>query len=84
MAFHSRSKRKVLAGPARINKGGHLLKPRIAVTLDEVDFANINWLAAQKGIPVAQVLRDAVWAYLLPYRTNPALKLHPPKLVIEG
>lgn len=75
MTFHSRSKRKVKGhGPNRFARS-----PRIAVSLDPVDHHNIVWLAEQKGIPVAHVIRDAIWAYMLPYRTNPALKLHPPK-----
>lgn len=40
--------------------------PRIAVSLPPDDMRRLAWLAAKRGVPVASVLRDAVWAYLLP------------------
>lgn len=75
--WHKRRTKRA-SGFGRVN-GGHKSSPRVAVSLDEIDFANITWLAGQKEKPVSAVIRDAIWAYLLPYRTNPALKLHPPK-----
>lgn len=74
MTFHSRSKRGRVDGPKRVNALGHLLKPRISITLPENDFRDLNWLAAKKGKPIAEIMRDAVWAYLLPFRNNPSLK----------
>lgn len=76
-SWHSTRKRKA-KGFGRSNNG-YSSSPRIAVSLDEIDFANIRWLAEQKGKPVSAIVRDAIFAYLLPFRTNPALKLYPPK-----
>lgn len=39
---------------------------RIAVSLPPDDMRRLSWLAAKRGVPVASVLRDAVWSYLLP------------------
>lgn len=77
MTFHTKSKRKV-RGPKCPGRQNGAKSPRISVSLDVIDFHNIAWLAEQKGKPVAAVIRDALWAYLLPFRTNPALKLRPP------
>lgn len=32
------------------------------------DFAVLQNIALQKGVPLTQILRDAVWAYVLPFR----------------
>lgn len=47
---------------------------RVTVSLDDQDRQLIEWLAEKKDRPVAQVLRDAVAAYVLPFKNNPTLK----------
>jgi non-ribosomal peptide synthetase component F len=42
----------------------------ISVDLPTDDLARLTWWAEKKGVPVAVVLRDAVWAYLLPVRDD--------------
>ncbi len=39
---------------------------RVMASLEQADFRRLAWLARQRKVPVAAVLRDAVWAYLLP------------------
>jgi hypothetical protein len=46
--------------------------PRVMVSFDPVDFILATRLAERKGIPLARVMRDALYAYLLPFRKNPA------------
>jgi hypothetical protein len=53
-------------GSARENANGHALSPRMAFSVNEDDFRRLCWLAKKRNLPVAAVLRDAVWAYLLP------------------
>lgn len=38
--------------------------PRIVVSLPPADMELLTWWAAKKGVPVATVLRNAVWSYL--------------------
>ena len=68
MTFHTRSVRQRVKGPKCPGGANGSKSPRLAVSLDRVDFDSLTKLAEQKKIPVAQVLRDAVWAYLLPFR----------------
>lgn len=39
---------------------------RIAVSLEPDDMRRLTWWAAKNKVPVSSVLRNAVWAYLLP------------------
>ncbi len=39
---------------------------RIAVSLPPDDMRRLTWWANKHGVPVSNVLRNAVWAYLLP------------------
>lgn len=39
---------------------------RIMVSLPPDDMRRITWLAQKRNVPVASVLRDAVWTYTLP------------------
>jgi hypothetical protein len=41
---------------------------RIMASVDSADFRLLQALANKREIPVAKVLRDAVWAYLLPLK----------------
>jgi hypothetical protein len=68
VTFHTTSARRQVKGPKCPGRQNGAKSPRIAVSLDRVDFDSLTALAARKKIPVAQVLRDAVWAYLLPFR----------------
>lgn len=43
---------------------------RVMASVDPADFAILQELAAKKQIPVAKVLRDAVWAYVLPLKAD--------------
>lgn len=65
MTYH-KSRKRPASGSARTNASGNKLSPRISLALPEDDMRRLNWFAAQKNKPVAAVLRDAVWAYLLP------------------
>lgn len=65
MTYHSTRKRPA-NGSARTNANGNKLSPRISLALPPDDMRRLTWFAEQKGKPVAAVLRDAVWAYLLP------------------
>ncbi len=68
MTYHATRKRKARGSLAQGKS------PRIAVCLPVVDMTLVTWWAGVKGIPVAQVMRDAVASYLLPFRNNPELK----------
>lgn len=66
MVFHT-SRLKPACGSTKngINKRGRPERsPRIALSLPADDMACLVWWAAKKGVPVASVLRNAVWAYL--------------------
>lgn len=65
MTYHTRRK-KPGAGSQHGNEMGHKLSPRISLALPPDDMRRLHWWAAKKGKPVAAILRDAVWAYLLP------------------
>lgn len=39
---------------------------RVMVSVPPDDMRRITWLARKRKVPVAKVLRDAVWAYVLP------------------
>jgi len=54
--------------PAKGAKVGKLV--RVAVSLPEEDMRRVLWLAEQRKVPAAKILRDAVWAYMLPIRTQ--------------
>ena len=66
MTFHTSSSRKP--------KGSNAKSPRLSACYDPADMKIIVWLAGVKKIPAATVLRDAVAAYVLPFRNNPNLK----------
>lgn len=40
------------------------------MSLPPDEMRRLVWLALRRGVPVAQVLRDAVHAYLLPIRAD--------------
>ena len=40
----------------------------IMAHLPAADFAILQRLAEQKKLPLTQILRDAVWAYVLPFK----------------
>lgn len=61
MTFHAS---RLSAKRARGSAPGDCVSPRIAVSLPEADMACLCWWAAKKGVPVATVMRNAVWAYL--------------------
>ena len=65
MTYHATRSRPA-SGSTGSNPFGQKLSPRISVALPEDDMRRLTWWAAKKGKPVAAVLRDAVWAYLLP------------------
>lgn len=39
---------------------------RIMASIPPDDFRRLTWLAAKRKVPVSNVLRDAVYAYLMP------------------
>lgn len=39
---------------------------RVMVSLQPDDMRRLTWWANKHGVPVSNVLRNAVWAYLLP------------------
>lgn len=43
---------------------------RIMVSLPPADMRRMTWLAQKRNVPVANVLRDAVWAYMLPIASD--------------
>lgn len=65
MTYHTRRK-KPGAGSRHSNALGNKLSPRISLALPADDMRRLTWFAEKKGKPVAAILRDAVWAYLLP------------------
>lgn len=69
MTFHTRTIRK-----PKGSKVGAQRSPRIAISLPPEDMRLICWLADVKKRPVAEILRDAAAAYVLPFRNNPMLK----------
>ena len=73
MTFHKSSKRRV-KGSKPSNGAGQSKSPRLACSFDPADMKIIAWLATVKKIPAASVLRDAVHAYVLPFKNNPNLK----------
>lgn len=40
--------------------------PRLAVSFNADDFRRAQWFANKRGIPLAEVIRLALWAYLVP------------------
>lgn len=40
--------------------------PRLAVSFDADDFRRAQWFADKRGLPLAEVIRRALWAYLVP------------------
>lgn len=68
MTFHSKRKRP--AKGAKLAAKRHST-PRLAASIPDEDLALLTRLAARKGIPASQVIRDAIFAYLLPFRNNP-------------
>lgn len=46
---------------------------RIAASLPEEDMRLVLWWADRKKIPAAQVIRDAVSAFFMPFKSNPGL-----------
>ncbi len=73
MTFHKSSKRTV-KGSAQSSGAGCSKSPRLSASYDPADMKIIAWLAKVKKIPAASVLRDAVHAYVLPFKNNPNLK----------
>lgn len=65
MTFHTTRLKRLAKGTARTNDEGHGLTPRISVGFEERDWKRITWLAAQQQVPVASIIRDAVYAYCL-------------------
>lgn len=61
-------------GSARSRDAGKSKSPRLSASYDPADMKIIAWLAKVKKIPAASVLRDAVRAYVLPFKNNPNLK----------
>lgn len=49
-------------------KCGHML--RVMASLDPEDFKRLKWIADRRQVPIARVIRDAVWAYVLPIKTE--------------
>ena len=45
---------------------------RIMASVEAADFRLLQALAKKRKIPVSRVLRDAVWAYLLPLKPRTA------------
>ena len=65
-------RRKRLAHGTPSGKGGGGQLVRIMVSLPPDDFRRLAELARQRGQPVAAVIREAVWAYLLPIEPDEA------------
>lgn len=64
MTAHTiRTKRK-----ARGAKQGAMV--RIMASMDPADFERLQWLADKRQVPVSSVIRDAVWAYIQPIKTE--------------
>lgn len=78
MTMHT-TRLKRANGTSRANGHGHKLSPRIAITLSEDDFRRLTWLADKRGVPVAAVLRDAVWAYMIPITPEADAAVRPHK-----
>ena len=73
MTFHQNRQRP--AKGSKVSRGAGCSKsPRLSASYDPADMKIIAWLAKVKKIPAASVLRDAVHAYVLPFRNNPNLK----------
>ena len=73
MPFHKRSRRPV-KGSTPSRGAGNSKSPRLSASYDPADLKIIAWLAKVKKIPAAQVMRDAVHAYVSPFKNNPNLK----------
>jgi hypothetical protein len=43
---------------------------RVMASLEPDDMRRLCWLAKKRRVPVSKVLRDAVYAYLLPIRAD--------------
>jgi hypothetical protein len=50
--------------PAKGARAGKMA--RVMVSLPPEDMRRLTWLAERRKLPVAKLLRIAVWAYLLP------------------
>jgi len=69
MGFHTKRKREARGS---IPENG--TSPRIATSLPDEDMRYLVWWAGVKKIPASQVLRDAVAAYLQPFKSNTTLE----------
>ena len=50
--------------PAKGSRTGKMVRVMASLAPDEM--RRLTWLARQRKVPVAKVLRDAVFAYMLP------------------
>ncbi|MBS0219159.1 MAG: hypothetical protein JSR91_00305 [Proteobacteria bacterium] len=50
--------------PAKGARTGNMV--RIMASITPEDMRRLTWLANKRQVPVAKLIRDAVWAYLLP------------------
>lgn len=71
-SFHSKPHKDqtIVRGHRKNGVDGNELYPRIVATLDPDDFRRLVWLAKQRRVPVASIIRAAVHAYLLPIRAD--------------
>lgn len=63
---------KVANGSRIVSKGTRQAPKmvRIMGSFPEADWKCLQHVARVKKLPIAQVLRDAVWAYALPFRAD--------------
>lgn len=64
MTFHTRARAKVPQG-CPINPTKRRSALRVMVSLDDVQFHRMNWLARKRKTTLAAVARDAIYAYTL-------------------
>lgn len=67
--WHGRGRAKPVEPISRSKNGK--CSPRFSSSFDEADLKIIAQIAKARGKPVAQVMRDAVACYVMPFRNNP-------------
>ena len=65
-----KTRAKTASGSRIARKGAGPKMVRIMGAFPEADWKCLQHVARLKKLPVAQVLRDAVWAYSLPCRAD--------------
>jgi hypothetical protein len=70
MTFHTTGSDQPATGGKCEGGTDESKSPRIAVSLDPDDFRRLAWFAHKKKVPLAEMVRRAVSAYLMPIKVD--------------